>query len=834
MRLRQLCLLAILLGGLASCAQGAEAQWKAGVAKAVITPEKAVWLAGYGSKRVPDGKLHDLWMKALALEDEEGRRAVLVTSDFQGVPKGMSDRVFEELERKFGLERRQVMITFSHNHCGPRLGDDLVDYYPIEPEQVELVNEYTALMVTQLVAMVGEALADLAPARLQIGEGHTTFAVNRRNNNEADVPALLAKGTPLAGPVDHSVPVMTVTRPDGRLEAIVFGYACHPTTLSFLTWCGDYPGFAQLELEKNHPGATAMFVNTCGGDQNPLPRRTVELCQRYGHMLAAAVEQAIEQPLKPVSPGLRTAFEHVELPYLKVVTREDLHAALQDDNPIRGRWAARMLQRLDEGEKFPASYPYPVHAWRLGREMLVVGMGAETVVDYALRFKNQFGPGTWVCGYTDDMIAYIPSRRVWEEGGYEGGSSLYEYGRPAFRWAGDIEDRIAASVHKLVRQVSELPRRLIGYSELRTDLPGGRHANVRTMRAVVVEADGSRRRLLADELASEPDAWTQFAGWSPDGGTAIVGRGWQSPHNAEWEEEHRTFRFTEEGWLSDSYLVDLAGGQATNVTAVERVSFYNGGLFFWPNDPAKLGFTALVEGNSHPFRMDRDGRNKIDLTRESKKFTYGFSSSPDGKRIAYHQDYQVFLADADGSNAVQVETGQPFNFAPAWSPDGQWVLFVCGEHYNCHPHLVRADGSGLKKLADRGGYRGVIEFLDVPDFHGGSSDIPAWAADGKSIFYTAQAGQSVELFQATLDGASRRLTKSAEGTLHYHPQPSPDGNWLLLGSKRRGVRQLFVMRLADCAEVQITDLQPGRAAMWPHWQPAVPPEEPSHRAERSP
>ena len=72
---------------------------------------------------------------------------MLITSDFQGVPKAMSDRVFERLRTKFGLERQQVMFTFSHNHCGPRLGDDLVDYYPVEAEQVKLVDEYTALMV---------------------------------------------------------------------------------------------------------------------------------------------------------------------------------------------------------------------------------------------------------------------------------------------------------------------------------------------------------------------------------------------------------------------------------------------------------------------------------------------------------------------------------------------------------------------------------------------------------------------------------------------------------------------------------------------------------------
>jgi TolB protein len=364
-----------------------------------------------------------------------------------------------------------------------------------------------------------------------------------------------------------------------------------------------------------------------------------------------------------------------------------------------------------------------------------------------------------------------------------------------------------------------LPEQRIGFTELRTNLPGGRHANVRTMRAVVVNADGTGRSVLAEELTREADACTQFAGWSPDGKTAILGRGWQSPENARWEEEHKQFRFTKDGCLVDSYLVDLASGKTTNLTAVERVSFYNSGLFFWPNDPTKLGFTALIDGNSHPFRMDRDGRNKVDLTKESKEFAYGFSSSRDGKRIAYHKNYQVYLADADGSNAIRVETGKPFNFVPTWSPDGKWVLFLCGEHYDCHPHLVRADGTGLMKLADRGGYKGVIEFLDVPDFHGGSSDTPVWSADGQSVFYTAQVGKGVELFQVTLDGKITQLTKSPEGILHYHPQPSPDGKWLVYGSKRDGVRQVYVMHLADHTEKRITNLDAGHAAMWPHWQP---------------
>lgn len=367
-------------------------------------------------------------------------------------------------------------------------------------------------------------------------------------------------------------------------------------------------------------------------------------------------------------------------------------------------------------------------------------------------------------------------------------------------------------------EASELPEAMIGYTEYQTNLSGGRHANVRTMRAVVAAAKGASARKIAEELADDPDAWTQFAGWSPDGTQAIVARGWQDPENAAWEGAHHTFRMDPGKWLLDSYLVDLQTGQSVNVTGVDRVSHYNGGLFFLP-DARALGFTPLINGVSKPFLMDPDGHNKRDVSGEGGGFAYGYSAAPDGKQISYHENYQIFIADADGSNKHHIATGNPFNFGPKWSADGEWLLFVSGEHGKSHPYVVRRDGSELKKLADLNGYQGWILFLDVEDFHQGSSDIPAWSVDGKSVFYTAAAGASTELFRATLSGEITQITNTPEGTLHYHATPSPDGKWLLYGSRRAGIRQLFVQNLATRDEYPLTHLPAGRGAMWPHWQP---------------
>lgn len=442
----------LLIGLLCTSLPAAEPAWQAGLAKARITPDKPLWLAGYGGRDHPsEGTLHDIWIKALALEDAEGSRCVLLTTDLCGMPKWMDEQVCAALKESHGLDRSQIRITNSHNHCAPAVRGDLEDYYSWNEQQKQDVYEYSDWLAEQVVGTMRAALDDLSPALLAAGDGVCTFAVNRRNNKEAELPDLLARGEPLKGPVDHSVPVLAVRSPEGALRAVVFGYACHNTTLSFYQWCGDYAGFAQIALEAAHPDAQAMFVDGCGGDQNPLPRRTVELCEKYGRELAKSVETVLKDDMRGLQPELRTAFEFVELDFERNPTREELEAYLTGANAIRARWAQRMLDHLDSGQPFATSYPYAVQAWRIG-DQLWIALGGEALVDYSLRFKAEYGEQTWVTSYFADLTAYIPSRRNWDEGGYEV-AFLHEYMLPADRWAPDIEERIAAAVARLVTQV---------------------------------------------------------------------------------------------------------------------------------------------------------------------------------------------------------------------------------------------------------------------------------------------------------------------------------------------------------------------------------------------
>jgi hypothetical protein len=430
----------------------AHPDWRAGAAKVKITPTRPLWMSGYASRdHAAEGTSIDLWAKALVLEDPRGSKAALVTLDLVGIDRDLSQRVCAGLAEKHKLERSEIALCSSHTHSGPVVGRTLMTMYTLDETQRQLVADYTADLEAQLIKLVGQALEQLAPARLAWGNGRSTIAVNRRTNVEADVPRLRAQGL-LKGPVDYDVPVLSIRKPDGELSAIVFGYACHSTVLPFYDWSGDYPGFAQLELEKVHPGAVALFFAGCGGDQNPLPRRSVDLAREYGRSLAGSVDAVLGGVMNAIDGDLDAQYSEVAVALDKLPERDELVRDSQSTSKYVALRANALLKQIDEGRPLSQTYPYPVQIWRLGPGLTWVTLGGEVVVDYSLRLKKELGPDhTWVAAYTNDVMAYIPSQRVLKEGGYEGGGAMLYYGLPTV-WGPEVEETIVKAAHELVGQ----------------------------------------------------------------------------------------------------------------------------------------------------------------------------------------------------------------------------------------------------------------------------------------------------------------------------------------------------------------------------------------------
>lgn len=401
-------------------------------------------MAGYASRTLEATETyHDLYAKVLVLEDLEKNQVVLVTADILGFPKKMSDRIRTQLKQKFGLEKSQIILNGSHTHSGPVLAEALFDIYPLDQSQRTLINEYSQWLEVKVVELVAVAMAEKTAARLASANGVTRFQVNRRNNAEAEI----TKVNDLAGPNDYAVPVFKVENENRDLIAIVFGYACHPTVLDHYGWSGDYPGFAQIELEKTFPGTIAMFFQGASGDQNPIPRRTLPLAVQYGKSLAAAVERVLAENMTPLTAHLQFAYREIELALSPAPSSQVLVKMANEQTGYIQRWAMRMLKESTEEKAFLDKYPYPLQIWQLGGQT-VFNMGGEVTIAYAIALKEKYGENIFVMAYSNDVMGYIPSELILEEGGYEGYSSQMVYGLPS-AWEKGIESQILSSFDEL-------------------------------------------------------------------------------------------------------------------------------------------------------------------------------------------------------------------------------------------------------------------------------------------------------------------------------------------------------------------------------------------------
>ncbi len=465
--LMRICLAVFLLSSLCTGARADDYPWKGAVAKVDITPKEMMWMGGYSSRKGPaEGVLQPIHAKVLTLEDADGARFVFVTMDLIGVPRSFRDDVERMVAKDPGIPPEALLINASHTHSSPMIrtykmpgtGKEVGVYANIPDEEQDFrakqTRDYLRGVADQIYGLIRLSVSQLKPVTLAWAHSKCGFAMNRRTSVG---PGEWKNSPNPDAPVDHEVPVLQMRAKDGdELLAVMFGYACHATTLSVMQISGDWPGYAQTFFEEDHPGTVAMFLNGCSGDQNPYPRRMLPYVERHGRSMATAIEAALETPAHSVAGPLRSALEWVDIPYQTPPSKEQLEKKAESDDRYDARHAKFMLEHLAVKGPLPESYPLPVQVVRFGGDLTLAAIGGEVVIDYALRLKRELGERNgdskiWVAGYSNDVPTYIPSRRVLEEGGYEGGGAMRHVRsviHPA-PWIPEIEELIVGKILEL-------------------------------------------------------------------------------------------------------------------------------------------------------------------------------------------------------------------------------------------------------------------------------------------------------------------------------------------------------------------------------------------------
>jgi neutral ceramidase len=449
----------LLLAALPCVANNAQdaARWKCGVASVSITPEKPIHLVGYAGRATPfESVADDIYAKALAIDDAEGNRGVIVSCDLVGLQDAFSGTVCQRLRERTGLERQQLLLNASHNHTGPLVSlsphtEGNLAHGAMTPEQAEETVRYSRQLQDKLVQLVEDALADLQPAELAWGVGKVSFVMNRRNGSAG---AIQMAPNP-NGPIDPTIPVLRVTTPDGKLRCVLFGCACHNTTIATNTnvISGDYAGYAQQQLQSQHPGVQAMFLSGCGADANPEPRGDLEVARRHGAELATAVSKVLAGRLEALSGPLQTAYELVDLPLKQLTANElDAYTARGDSQS----WLSpHLAQRLAEGHALRTHYPAPIAAWSLGEGLTLVALPGEGVAEYAeLVGRRLNSRKLWVSSYNNDCFGYLPTAQIVREGGHEAiGVTAWFWGTHLANSAGFFSEEVEETVLDAVERV---------------------------------------------------------------------------------------------------------------------------------------------------------------------------------------------------------------------------------------------------------------------------------------------------------------------------------------------------------------------------------------------
>lgn len=337
----------------------------AAVSSRDITPPVGTSLSGFGYGRRSTYVNDQLHVRALALENQDGHRGALVSTDLLGLT---ADQV-ATVQMRLGdvLEPGQLVLTQTHTHSGPSIG--------LLRDTEQATPDYLEGLIDAIVATVEETFTQLVPASVSVGVSSTHVGINRRLP-EGD--AILLEPNP-DGSCDREVLVLRVEDIERTPLACWFRLAAHPVTLGSDAISGDWPAEA-ARLVRQRLGCTeAIFSQGCCGDVSPIVRGFEQARLACGELAAFAVDDAWRRAT-PINLGeFRSAVQACDLPVVRPPTVDELPARLE------------------------------VQVLRLGEDLAIVGLSAEPFSNLRpLIQQRSTAVYTAVLGYTNGCFGYLP------------------------------------------------------------------------------------------------------------------------------------------------------------------------------------------------------------------------------------------------------------------------------------------------------------------------------------------------------------------------------------------------------------------------------------------
>jgi len=408
---------------------------RAGRAAIKITPPVGIPMAGYYNTRLAEGTHDDLWAKALVLESGAVRVAI-VACDLMNIPADISATARKQAEAASGIPASNIILSATHSHTGPLLGGRSMQY--VEGPARKVMDAYRAALPAKIAEVVRIAASGLTPAKLSRATGNeeSVSFYRRFLMKDGTVRTNPGKKNPQTvqpmGQIDPEVQLVWVESADAKPMLAFVNHALHLDTVGGLQFSADFPFTLSRILGKLYgPELVTLFTNGAAGNINHVnvasaePQKGHAEAKRIGTVLAGEVLKTMTR-LESVHAGaLVSRSEIVPLP-IPAYTAEQVakarEVAKKFDKPDSPGTVplAEAFRILDVADRKGAPLEAEVQVVALGKSVAWVGLPGEIFVELgqAIKKASPF-PMTIIVELSSGQIGYVPTRKAFEEGGYE-------------------------------------------------------------------------------------------------------------------------------------------------------------------------------------------------------------------------------------------------------------------------------------------------------------------------------------------------------------------------------------------------------------------------------